>query len=80
LDQEDKEQKARERESHQKRLEQSARVALGADGAEALIEELRRIAMSNAYAPGRTKADMAFADGKRAAAAHILSLGGVENG
>jgi len=51
-----------------------------APGAEPLVAELRRIAVSSAYNPGRSKADMAHVDGKRATAVHILNLGGKANG
>lgn len=80
MDQEEKERKARERDAHQKKLEAAAKAALNAEGAEPLVEELHRIAMANAYNPGRSKADMAFADGKRSTAVQILNLGGKSNG
>ncbi|MFP3915366.1 MAG: hypothetical protein ACLFWM_10865 [Actinomycetota bacterium] len=80
MNEEERERKAREREEHQRQLEYAARVALSVEGAKPLVEELRRIAMGNAYAQGRNKADMAFADGKRATAVHLLKLGGIENG
>lgn len=79
MDQEERERKAREREAHQKRLEAAARAALSAQGAEPLVEELRRIAYGSTYMQGRSKADMAFVDGKRSTAVHLLHLGGFTN-
>lgn len=68
--------KAEDATAARQRLAAACRKALAEDNPE-FIKMLRRIAESASYAPGRSEADTAFAEGKRAVAVTILRMGGM---
>lgn len=66
--------------AQQEREALEAACARAFDGNEVLIRHLRKIAMAGSFAPGRAADQVAFAEGKRALAVYLLTLGGKYDG